>query len=92
MVGRLHHSVQCRDIQGLPQEKLGDAVRSKPLSRSYFDTSHSPDKNPGVSGISERYARLGVVQKILRSEGRERYDFFHKNGLCVAVLDVHTRD
>ncbi|KAH7105544.1 DnaJ-domain-containing protein [Auriculariales sp. MPI-PUGE-AT-0066] len=39
-----------------------------------------PDKNPGVKDIEARYARLGVVQKILRSENRERYDFFYKNG------------
>jgi DnaJ family protein C protein 1 len=33
----------------------------------------SPDKNPGVKGIQERFARLGVVASILRSEeGRER--------------------
>jgi len=33
----------------------------------------SPDKNPGVKGIQERFARLGVVAAILRSqEGRER--------------------
>jgi len=41
----------------------------------------SPDKNPNIPDIAERYARLGVVQKILRGEGRERYDFFFKNGL-----------
>ncbi|KAI9507924.1 DnaJ-domain-containing protein [Russula earlei] len=41
-----------------------------------------PDKNPGVKGVQERFARLGVVASILRSqEGRERYDFFHKNGV-----------
>jgi len=41
-----------------------------------------PDKNPGVKGISERFARLGVVAQILRnSESRERYDFFYKNGV-----------
>lgn len=41
-----------------------------------------PDKNPGVKGIQERFARLGVVASILRSEeGRERYDFFYKNGV-----------
>lgn len=35
--------------------------------------NHSPDKNPGVKGIQERFARLGVVASILRSEeGRER--------------------
>jgi hypothetical protein len=34
---------------------------------------YSPDKNPGVKGIQERFARLGVVASILRSEeGRER--------------------
>ncbi|KAI9448023.1 DnaJ-domain-containing protein [Lactarius indigo] len=32
-----------------------------------------PDKNPGVKGAQERFARLGVVASILRSqEGRER--------------------
>jgi len=41
-----------------------------------------PDKNPGVKGIQERFARLGVVASILRNqEGRERYDFFYKNGV-----------
>jgi len=41
-----------------------------------------PDKNPGVKGVQERFARLGVVSSILRSEeGRERYDFFYKNGV-----------
>ncbi|KAG8901869.1 hypothetical protein FRC01_009725 [Tulasnella sp. 417] len=41
-----------------------------------------PDKNPGVKGINERYARLGVVAAILRDgERRERYDFFFKNGV-----------
>ena len=35
--------------------------------------NHSPDKNPGVKGIQERFARLGVVASILRNEeGRER--------------------
>ncbi|KAI6105783.1 hypothetical protein F5141DRAFT_1189556 [Pisolithus sp. B1] len=41
-----------------------------------------PDKNPGVRGIHERFARLGVIVNILRNpEGRERYDFFYKNGV-----------
>ncbi|EGO01878.1 hypothetical protein SERLA73DRAFT_177452 [Serpula lacrymans var. lacrymans S7.3] len=41
-----------------------------------------PDKNPGVKGIHERFARLGVVGTILRNtEGRKRYDFFYKNGV-----------
>ncbi|KAJ2922087.1 hypothetical protein H1R20_g14997, partial [Candolleomyces eurysporus] len=41
-----------------------------------------PDKNPGVKGIQERFARLGVISGILRNkEKRERYDFFYKNGV-----------
>ncbi|WWC73179.1 uncharacterized protein I206_107145 [Kwoniella pini CBS 10737] len=41
-----------------------------------------PDKNPGVKNIQERFARLGVIAQILRSsEGRERYNFFYKNGV-----------
>ncbi|KAF8845860.1 DnaJ-domain-containing protein [Paxillus ammoniavirescens] len=41
-----------------------------------------PDKNPGVKGIQERFARLGVIANTLRSsEGRKRYDFFYKNGV-----------
>ncbi|KLO08266.1 DnaJ-domain-containing protein [Schizopora paradoxa] len=41
-----------------------------------------PDKNQGVKGAHERFARLGVIAQILRnSEGRERYDFFYKNGV-----------
>ncbi|KAH7921821.1 DnaJ-domain-containing protein [Leucogyrophana mollusca] len=41
-----------------------------------------PDKNPGVKGIHDRFARLGVITAILRStEGRKRYDFFYKNGV-----------
>lgn len=35
----------------------------------------SPDKNPGVKNIQERFARLGVITAILRSpESRERYN------------------
>ena len=35
----------------------------------------SPDKNPGVKNIQERFARLGVISQILRSpERRERYN------------------
>lgn len=41
-----------------------------------------PDKNAGVKGIQERFARLGVISAILRNkEKRERYDFFYKNGV-----------
>jgi len=42
----------------------------------------SPDKNQGVAGIHERFARLGVIAAILRNaESRKRYDFFFKNGV-----------
>jgi len=35
-----------------------------------------------VKGVHERFARLGVISTILRNkEGRERYDFFYKNGV-----------
>ncbi|KAF9446947.1 DnaJ-domain-containing protein [Macrolepiota fuliginosa MF-IS2] len=41
-----------------------------------------PDKNPGVKGAHERFARLGVIANILRNkESRKRYDFFYKNGV-----------
>ncbi|EIW82118.1 DnaJ-domain-containing protein [Coniophora puteana RWD-64-598 SS2] len=41
-----------------------------------------PDKNPGVPKIQEKFARLGVIANILRTpDGRERYDFFYKNGV-----------
>ncbi|EAU84840.1 hypothetical protein CC1G_00359 [Coprinopsis cinerea okayama7 len=41
-----------------------------------------PDKNPGVKGVHERFARLGKISTILRDkEKRERYDFFYKNGV-----------
>jgi hypothetical protein len=41
-----------------------------------------PDKNPGVKGIHERFARLGVIAAILRDPvGRKRYDHFYKNGV-----------
>lgn len=41
-----------------------------------------PDKNPGVKGIHEKFARLGIIATILKdTEGRKRYDFFYKNGV-----------
>jgi len=54
---------------------IGKAYRKKSLSLH-------PDKNPGIKDVAERYARLGVIAKILRTkEDRERYDFFYKNGV-----------
>jgi DnaJ family protein C protein 1 len=42
-------------------------------SQDIHSLNCSPDKNPGVKGVQERFARLGVVASILRSqEGRER--------------------
>ncbi|EGF97854.1 uncharacterized protein MELLADRAFT_69722 [Melampsora larici-populina 98AG31] len=41
-----------------------------------------PDKNPNVKDIEARFARLGVITAILRDEEkRERYNFFHDNGV-----------
>ncbi|KAI0318707.1 DnaJ-domain-containing protein [Amylostereum chailletii] len=55
--------------------EIGRAYRKKSMQLH-------PDKNPGVKGIQERFARLGVIVAILRNkEGRERYDFFYKNGV-----------
>ena len=54
------------------------------ISKAYRKMSMQlhPDKNPGVKGVHERFARLGVVAAILRNaEGRKRYDFFYKNGV-----------
>jgi len=55
--------------------EVGRAYRKKSVALH-------PDKNPGVKGAPERFARLGVIAQILRNrEGRERYDFFYKNGV-----------
>jgi len=54
------------------------------ISKAYRKKSIQlhPDKNPGVVGIHERFARLGVIAAILRNpESRKRYDFFYKNGV-----------
>ena len=49
---------------------------SETFMRSFRDpirVINSPDKNPNVKGVQERFARLGVVGTILRNpEGRER--------------------
>ncbi|EJD01100.1 DnaJ-domain-containing protein [Fomitiporia mediterranea MF3/22] len=54
------------------------------IARAYRRKSiHThPDKNPGRKDAHERFARLGVIAQILRDPvGRERYDFFYKNGV-----------
>jgi len=63
---------------------VSSKATSTEISRAYRKMSMAlhPDKNPGVKGIEERFARLGVVAAILRDdEGRKRYDFFYKNGV-----------
>ncbi|EIN10462.1 DnaJ-domain-containing protein [Punctularia strigosozonata HHB-11173 SS5] len=55
--------------------EIGKAYRKKSMQLH-------PDKNPGVKGAQERFARLGVVAALLRNaETRERYNFFYKNGV-----------
>jgi len=74
------------DQQSLPKEEYASTVRALLYTRHLkcLNTQFilSPDKNPGVKGIHERFARLGVITAILRDpEGRKRYDFFFKNGV-----------
>ncbi|KAH9938172.1 DnaJ-domain-containing protein [Fomitopsis serialis] len=54
------------------------------ISKAYRKKSVQlhPDKNPNDKKAHERFSRLGVIAAILRSPaGRERYDFFYKNGV-----------
>ena len=47
----------------------------------------SPDKNPGVKGIQERFARLGVISHILRNqESRERSVLFHFHAISGELM------
>ncbi|KAH8113263.1 DnaJ-domain-containing protein [Phellopilus nigrolimitatus] len=63
---------------------VSPTASSQEISRAYRKKSVylHPDKNPGVKGAHDRFARLGIIAQILRNkEGRERYDFFYKNGV-----------
>lgn len=64
--------------------EVSPTASTSEIARAYRKKSVQlhPDKNPGVKNAHERFARLGVVSKILRDpEGRKRYDFFYKNGV-----------
>lgn len=51
------------------------------ITKAYRKLSRAihPDKNPSTAA-TQRFARLGLVHKILRSEGRSRYDFYLRKG------------
>ncbi|GAA6000551.1 hypothetical protein JCM10207_004546 [Rhodosporidiobolus poonsookiae] len=56
----------------------------KELSKAYRKRSLElhPDKNPNNKKIADRFARLGVINAVLKDEDkRKRYDFFHDNGV-----------
>ncbi|KAF7793655.1 hypothetical protein EIP86_004770 [Pleurotus ostreatoroseus] len=64
--------------------EVSPTATTSEIARAYRKKSIQlhPDKNPGIKHAHERFARLGVVSKILRdAEGRKRYDFFYKNGV-----------
>jgi curved DNA-binding protein CbpA len=62
-------------LEILPNAKDQDIAKAyRRLSRKIH-----PDKNPSKDA-DERWARLGLVNKVLRSDRRERYDFFLKKG------------
>ncbi|KAK9471405.1 uncharacterized protein V1510DRAFT_420445 [Dipodascopsis tothii] len=63
----------------------GPAATIDELTKAYRKRSRQlhPDKSKGTSSMkeaTERFARLGVIAKILRGPQRERYDFFLKKG------------
>lgn len=51
------------------------------ITKAYRKLSRAihPDKNPS-DAATQRFARLGLVHKILRSDGRSRYDFYLRKG------------
>ncbi|KZV76100.1 DnaJ-domain-containing protein [Peniophora sp. CONT] len=63
---------------------VSSSATREELSKAYRKLSMQlhPDKNPNIKNAHERFARLGVIGKILREkESRARYDFFYKNGV-----------
>ncbi|GAA6043049.1 hypothetical protein JCM8097_005132 [Rhodosporidiobolus ruineniae] len=60
------------------------SASEKDLARAYRKRSLElhPDKNPDDKKIADRFARLGVINTILKDgEKRKRYDFFYDNGV-----------
>jgi DnaJ family protein C protein 1 len=61
-----------------------DTASTAEIAKAYRKKSIKihPDKNPGVKNIHKKFARLGVIAKLLRNkESRKRYDFFYRNGV-----------
>ncbi|BGP13376.1 hypothetical protein JCM10213_005781 [Rhodosporidiobolus nylandii] len=60
------------------------SATEKDLAKAYRKRSLElhPDKNPNDKKVADRFARLGVINTILKdSEKRKRYDHFHDNGV-----------
>ena len=64
---------------GKPKAKTSKQQRKKPGVHVSKGPSDSEVRR-AVKLANERFARLGVVANILRGPGRERYDYFLKNG------------
>ncbi|OUM53813.1 hypothetical protein BVG19_g3134 [[Candida] boidinii] len=59
----------------------------KKLSRKYHPDKYKPDFNNDEKTINKqkknwekRFQNIGAIAEILRSENKDRYDFFYKNG------------
>lgn len=66
---------------------LAPSAGASQITKAYRKKSLElhPDKNAGVPGVHERFARLGVITQILRSpEKRERYDVRSMTGFIHA--------
>ncbi|GAA5857404.1 hypothetical protein JCM8547_002262 [Rhodosporidiobolus lusitaniae] len=60
------------------------SATEKDLAKAYRKRSLElhPDKNPDNKEVADRFARLGVINAILKDvEKRKRYDFFYDNGV-----------